>query len=284
ASPAADVGKGPDHAKTTAPKRTAAEYDAEAALRIANFTMPEDIKASLVVDPAQTQNPSAICFDSKGRLYIAEIHRWRDGVQDIRNEQRLLFDDIAVQTSADRVAMYEKDAINRPLSFFTQYEDRIVVTEDTDGDGRADKSSVYADGFRDMLDGPGIGLLEVDGSIWYTNIPRLWKLTDTDGDGKADQREVIQDGFGPRMSLSGHDMHGLVQGPDGKIYWSIGDRGYSITTKEGRHYHRPMEGAVFRCDPDGSNLEEYYRGLRNPQELAFDQYGNLFTCDNDADS
>jgi quinoprotein glucose dehydrogenase len=282
--PAADVGKEPAKSAQVTDRKTAAEYDAEAKLRIANFTLPEDITASLAVDAGQTQNPSAICFDRQGRLYIAEIHRWREGVQDIRNEQRLLHEDIAIQTNADRLEMYEKDALNRPLSFFTTYEDRIVRTEDTDGDGRADQSSVYADGFRDILDGPGIGLMEVDGSIWYTNIPNLWKLTDADGDGKAEQREVIQDGFGPRMSLSGHDMHGLVRGPDGKIYWSIGDRGYSITTKEGRHYHRPMEGAVFRCDPDGSNLEEYHRGLRNPQELAFDQYGNLFTCDNDADS
>jgi quinoprotein glucose dehydrogenase len=282
--PAADVGQGPAKSARVADRKTPAEYDAEAKLRIANFTLPEGIAAALAVDAGQTQNPSAICFDRQGRLYIAEIHRWREGVQDIRNEQRLLSEDIAVQTNADRLAMYEKDALARPLSFFTAYEDRIVRTEDTDGDGRADKSAVYADGFRDILDGPGIGLMEVDGSIWYTNIPKLWKLTDADGDGKAEQREVIQDGFGPRMSLSGHDMHGLVRGPDGKIYWSIGDRGYSITTREGRHYHRPMEGAVFRCDPDGSNVEEFHRGLRNPQELAFDQFGNLFTCDNDADS
>ncbi len=283
-SRAADVEGGPAKSAEKPALKTAAQYDAESASRIANFTMPEDIQAALVVDPAQTQNPSAICFDDQGRLYIAEIHRWRAGVEDIRNEQRLLFDDIAIQTNADRLAMYEKDALNRPLSHYTDYEDRIVVVEDTDGDGRADKSSIFADGFNDALDGPGIGLLHVDGSIWYTNIPRLWKLTDTDGDGKADEKEVIQDGFGPRMSLSGHDMHGLIQGPDGKIYWSIGDRGYSITTREGRHYHRPMEGGVFRCNPDGSDLEEIYRGLRNPQELAFDQFGNLFTCDNDADA
>lgn len=282
--PAAELGQAPAKSAIVARKKSPAEYDAEARLRIANFTLPEGIAASLAVDASQTQNPSAICFDRQGRLYLAEIHRWRAGVLDIRNEQRLLLDDLAIRTNADRLAMYEKDALNRPLSYFTEYEDRIVRTEDTDGDGRADQAGVFADGFRGVLDGPGIGLMEVDGSIWYTNIPNLWKLTDADGDGRAERREVIQDGFGPRMSLSGHDMHGLIQGPDGKIYWSIGDRGYSITTREGRHYHRPLEGAVFRCDPDGSNVEEFHRGLRNPQELAFDQYGNLFTCDNDADS
>ena len=264
--------------------RTSEEYDAEAKVRIANFTLPKDVKAELFVDASQTQNPGAICFDRKGRLYIAELHRWRAGVEDVRKVQRLLPMDIASVTSEDRLAMYQADQLARPLSYYRAYEDRIVVVEDKNNDGRADSSRVWADGFNDILDGPGIGLLSTrDGSMFYTNIPHLWKLKDSDGDGKADQKESIQDGFGVRVSFSGHDMHGLIQGPDGRIYWSIGDRGYTITTKEGRHYRRPMEGAVFRCDPDGSNVEEYYRGLRNPQELAFDQFGNLFTCDNNAD-
>ncbi len=283
---AADVEGRAGKAGAPAPElKSHEEYDAEAKLRINTFTLPDDVSATLFADPAQTQNPSAICFDSKGRMYIAEIHRWRAGVQDIRNEQRLLLDDISTVTSEDRLAMYEKDALSRPLSFYSEYSDQIVRVEDTNGDGRADKSALWAGGFNDPLDGPGIGLM-ADGSdtIFYTNIPHLWKLEDADGDGTAEKRESIQDGFGVRMSLSGHDMHGLARGPDGKIYWSIGDRGYHFTTKEGRHYSRPYEGAVFRCDPDGSNVEEFYRGLRNPQELAFDKYGNLFTCDNDADA
>ncbi|MEX2579616.1 MAG: PVC-type heme-binding CxxCH protein [Verrucomicrobiales bacterium] len=265
--------------------KSAEEYDKEAEVRIDSFTLPDDVSASLFVDPSQTQNPSAICFDHKGRLYIAEIHRWRAGVQDIRSEQHLLLDDIANETNEDRLDMYRRDQLSRPLSFYEEFSDRIVRVEDTDGDGRADKSSIWAEDFDDILDGPGIGLVAgAENEIYYTNIPHLWKLVDTDGDGKADERESLQDGFGVRMSLSGHDMHGIVWGPDGKLYWSIGDRGYSLTTDEGRHYHRPFTGGVFRCDPDGSNVEEIYSGLRNPQELAFDQYGNLFTCDNDADA
>lgn len=260
-------------------------YDQEAKARIASFKHPGEINISLFADASQTQNPSAICFDPSGRLYVAELHRWRAGVQDIRYEQRLLLDDLASQSTADRLAMYERDQVHRPLSFYTEFTDRIVVLEDTDHDGRADRSSVFADGFNKVLDGPGIGLLtDEEGSVYYTNIPHLWKLRDSDGNGSADQRISLQDGFGVRISISGHDMHGLVWGPDGKIYWSIGDRGYSFVTKEGRSYHNPYRGAVFRCDPDGSNVEEFYTGLRNPQELAFDAFGNLFTCDNNADS
>lgn len=260
-------------------------YDSEAEARIANFKLPEGVKASLFADSSQTQNPSAICFDGQGRLYIAEIHRWRAGVQDIRTEQRLLLDDINNRTTEDRFRMYEQDQLTRPLSFYTDFTDRIVRVEDTDGDGRADKTGVWADGFNEVLDGPGIGLIAGDDNdVYYTNIPHLWRLRDADGDGKAEERLSLQDGFGVRMSISGHDMHGLIRGPDGKLYWSIGDRGYHFTTKEGRHYDRPYTGGVFRCDPDGSNLEEVYSGLRNPQELAFDAYGNLFTCDNNADA
>lgn len=265
--------------------RTREEYDDEAQVRIANFTLPEGIRASLFADSSQTQNPSAICFDHQGRLYIAEIHRWRAGVQDIRNEQHLLLDDIKNRTNEDRLKMYEEDQARRPLSFYTEFTDRIVRVEDTDGDGRADTTQVWADGFNDVLDGPGIGLIAGENDdIYYTNIPHLWHLRDADGDGRAEERVSLQDGFGVRMSISGHDMHGLVWGPDGKLYWSIGDRGYHLTTKEGRHYDSPYTGGVFRCDPDGSNLEEVYSGLRNPQELAFDEFGNLFTCDNNADA
>ena len=70
-------------------------------------------------------------------------------------------------------------------------------------------------------------------------------------------------------------MH-LEFGPDGRIYFTIGDRGYRVE-HDGGIDHDPGSGAVFRCEPDGSHLEVFARGMRNPQELAFDDLGNLFT-------
>ena len=155
---------------------------------------------------------------AQGRLYVAEINRWRFGVDDIRERRMMLVEDLEIQSNADRMKMFENHYAEFPPEHYTNKADQISLLEDTDGDGRADSSKIFAGGFNDPLDGPGIGLIERDGKIYYTNIPHLWMLEDTDGDGVSDKRTSLQDGFGIRMSFSGHDMHGLTWGPDGKLW------------------------------------------------------------------
>ena len=230
-------------------------------------------------------DPVAFCLDARGRVYVAETERQERGVEDSRSQAYWNLDDISLQSNADRLAMYQKWAhkFEGGLDHFTRYEDRIRLLEDTTGDGRADTSIIFSDGYNDALDGTGSGLLVNGADVYYTNIPHLWRLQDTDGDNVADVQESMFDGFGVRIALRGHDMHGLTWGPDGRLYWSIGDRGYNVHTPEGEHLFDPTSGAVFRCDPDGSNLEVFHTGLRNPQEIAFDDYGTLFTGDNNSD-
>ena len=93
----------------------------------------------------------------------------------------------------------------------------------------------------------------------------------------------MAEGFGVRVSLSGHDLNGFTLGPDGRIYGTMGDRGFSLVTKEGVAYDYPNQGAVFRFEPDGSGFEIFHTGLRNPKEIAFDALGNAFTVDNNSD-
>jgi quinoprotein glucose dehydrogenase len=230
-------------------------------------------------------NPVAFTIPARGRFLVAET--WRQekrGVPDNRSFPEWLGDDLRALRVEDRREYYLRHH-PRLAREFTQHEDLVREIRDLDGDGLADVAWTFAGGFGDLLDGTGAGLLVLpDGAVLYTCIPHLWRLSDADGDGRADRREPLLSGFGVRTALRGHDLHGLVAGLDGRVYFSIGDRGYHVTTREGRVLSDPRSGAVFRCRPDGRELEVFATGLRNPQELAFDDWGRLFSCDNNSDS
>jgi quinoprotein glucose dehydrogenase len=262
---------------------TIAEASGEAERAIAGFKLPEGMQASVWAAEPLLANPVAFKLDERGRAYVCETFRQERGVEDNRSHMNWLLDDLAAQTLDDRLAYFQKH-LGDKLANYEKEHDRIRLIEDRDGDGRAETATVFADGFNGPLDGTGAGVLARGGDVFYTCIPNVWRLNDVDGDGKSDVREAMSTGYGIRVAFRGHDSHGLVMGPDGRLYFSIGDRGYNITTAEGNKLVRPYCGAVFRCEPDGSNLEEYCYGLRNPQELAFDNYGNLFTGDNNSDS
>lgn len=243
---------------------------------------------TLWAGPDKVANPVAFTIDRFGNLYIVESFRAGNAVTDTRNIGHLngVEEDLQLHSVEDRLALINKWIAGKSFEpdFFTRTEDRVVRVRDTDGDGVADDSNVFADGFNDPLDGIAAGALWVGDTLLLTNIPNLWALRDTDGDGAADERESLAYGFGVRWCFYGHDLHGLVQGPDGRVYFSMGDRGFNVTTREGNEIVNPQTGGVFRCWPDGSELELFAQGLRNPQELAFDEFGNLFTGDNNCDS
>ena len=248
-----------------------------------SFKVAPGMKLSLFAAEPMLANPVAFCVDEHGKFYVCETFRHHAGVTDNRNHMNWLDADVASRSVDDRVAMYRKFLKPGEFDAFNVEHERIRLIEDKDGDGKADTATVFADGFKDAADGIGAGVLARNGEVFFTCIPDVWKLKDTNNDGHADVKEALSSGYGVHVALLGHDLHGLKMGPDGRLYFSIGDRGLNVMTKEGKHLFVPDCGSILRCETDGSNLEIFASGLRNPQEIAFDNHGNFFSCDNNSD-
>ncbi len=262
------------------PEIAAASEEGAEALR--TFRIPSGLRGSVFAAEPDVANVVALHVDHQGRVWACETFRQSRGIEDNRGNERWLDDDLSAQTVQDRYDYILKHVPEAPQTY-TAHDDRIRLLVDQDGDHVVDRATVFADRFNDVVAGTGAGVLSYRGDVFYTCIPDLWRLRDADGDGVADERTSLHYGFGVRFAFRGHDMHGLTIGPDGRLYFSIGDRGYNVVTEDGRGVN-PESGAVFRCELDGSRLEVVAMGLRNPQELAFDDFGNLFTGDNNSDS
>lgn len=247
------------------------------------------------------KNPVAIALDRNGRLYTVEAARRGTVDIDIRAHKTWVLDDLDNQSIAD-IRDFFRRRMAPELSDQNQswLQDRngdgshdwrdlmtvketVRVLEDTDNDGKADASHVIYEGFNEEINGVIAGVMPFRDDVLVTIYPDLWRLRDTDGDWKADEVESVFRGFGVHAAFDGHDIHGLTRGPDGKLYFSVGDNGFSVVNKEGTRLHYPNTGGVLRMNPDFSELEVFAYGLRNVQEIAFDTYGNLFSVDNDGD-
>jgi quinoprotein glucose dehydrogenase len=271
----------PEEAKKKPPAKGSPEE------ALAQVQVEKGLKVEVWAAEPLLANAVSFAFDEKGRCFVAETERAGSprGVPDTRNHMYWLDDDLASRTVADRLAMYKREYPGKkPYTGFEKYSDQLRLVWDSTGSGKADKSTVFSGGYNRPEDGIAAGVLARKGNVYFTCIPDLYLLKDTKGTGRADVKESLSSGYGVRVQFYGHDLHGLRMGPDGKLYFTCGDRGLHVVTKDGRTVSNPDSGAVLRCDPDGKNLEIVHTGLRNPQELAFDDYGNLFTFDNNSDS
>ncbi|WP_235951877.1 PVC-type heme-binding CxxCH protein [Crateriforma spongiae] len=264
------------------PDVAAASEEAEQA--VASIRIPDGWSIDLFAAEPKVANIVAMAIDPHGQVYVCESYRQSRGVTDNRaHDEPWLLADLAAKTVQDRID-YHHRLLGDAAITYAQHDDRIRRLTDNNGDGRADISEVIANGFNGIEEGTGAGILVRGDTLYYTCIPRLWRFDDADGDGQFESKKALSDGYGVRVAFRGHDLHGIVKGPDGRLYFSIGDRGYHITTAEGKVLSNPAVGAVFRCEEDGSNLEVFCNGLRNPQELAFNDLGDWFTVDNNSDS
>ncbi|MCO8124528.1 c-type cytochrome [Stieleria sp. TO1_6] len=151
--------------------------------------------------------------------------------------------------------------------------DTIKILEDTNGDGRADSVTTFADG----LNIP-IGLYPYRDGVICFSIPNILFLRDTDGDGKADQREVL---YGPFDTS--RDTHGMcnafTRGFDGWLYACHGFNNQSTVSGSDGHVISMSSGNTFRMRLDGSRIENFSFGQVNPFGMAFDSLGDLFSAD-----
>lgn len=150
--------------------------------------------------------------------------------------------------------------------------DKILVLEDSDGDGVCDISTVFADG---LLIPTGV-IPDEQGGAYVAASTELLHFADTDGDGKADKRRVVLSGFGTEDTH--HLIHTLRWGPDGCLYFnqSIYIHSHIETAFGTRHLDG---GGIWRYRPDTGELSVVSRGLVNPWGHAFDAHGESFATD-----
>ena len=260
----------------------------------------EGLELSLWATDSLAPDPIALDIDNMGRIYLTRTNRQKNSEFDIRGHRDWMINSISLQSVEDRRAFLRttfaterseenswlQDLNNDTIHDWrdlTVEEDEVWRLEDRSGDGMADIATRILHDFTEEVSDVAGGLHVGEDAVYVGIAPDLWKLTDSNGDDVLDTKESLATGFMVHIGFGAHGMSGVTQGPDGKIYWGIGDIGASITAKDGSKHHYPNQGVIVRCNPDGSNFEVFARGLRNTHEFVFDDYGNLITSDNDGD-
>src|SRR4051812_40209400 len=248
--PAAAAGKLPTATRVAEAEIAPASDEAELALK--RMKLPDGITAKLWAAEPMLANPVAFNFDERGRMFVAETYRYRTSVLDIRDVMWTLEDELANRTLEQNNAAILRHFGPEGVKALSAESERIRLLEDTDHDGKADRSTLFAEGFNSPLDGIASGVLPYRGKVYFTSIPSLWLLENENKAGAATKRTELSRGYGIRFNFTGHDLHGLTLGPDGKLYFSVGDRAAHAVAKDGSVADAPDAGSVFRCNLDGT--------------------------------
>lgn len=202
------------------------------------FKLPEGFEINLVAAEPDIQKPLNMQFDEKGRIWLT------------------------CSVEYPYAAPLDKPA-----------RDSIRVLEDTDGDGRFEKVTVFADG----LNIP-IGIYPWKGGCIAWSIPNIWHFEDTDGDLKCDKRTVLYGPFDHTRDVHGN-CNAFRRGFDGWVYACHGFNNDShVKGKDGHEVHL-NSGNTFRFKLDGSRIEHFTHGQVNPFGMCFDELFNIFTAD-----
>ncbi len=200
------------------------------------FKVPKGFEVRLFASEPEVVNPVAMTWDTRGRLWVLELYEYPKGAP--------------------------KGQKGR---------DRIKVLEDVDGDGRADKVSVFADGFS-LATGLALG----NGGVYVGQAPHLLFLEDTDGDGRADRTTVLKTGFG--MEDRHELLNGFAWGPDGWLYMTHGVFTHS-KVKDPNNAEDDgvqVDAALARFDPGTKKFEVFADGTSNPWGVDWNERGDAF--------
>jgi len=203
------------------------------------MTVPEGFTVEVVAAEPDIVNPVAMAIDERGRFWITE-------------------------------------SLEYPRREPGPGKDRIKICEDTDGDGRMDKFTVFMEGLN-IPSGIAIG----HGGVWLAHAPDILFIQDTDGDGKADKQEVVVTDF---ARADTHELpNSLTWGPDGWLYGLNGVANnsrvrYSSTNPHYTQEHRgwPISCAMFRIHPQTREFQVFCEGTSNPWGIAFNDEGDAF--------
>jgi putative membrane-bound dehydrogenase-like protein len=189
----------------------------------------------LVAAPPLVEHPTMAGFDERGRLLVAD-----------------------------------NAGVNFPSEeLLEKLPNCLRMLEDTDGDGRFDKSTVFADKMTFPM-----GALAHQGAVYVASPPFIWRLEDTDGDGVADRRDQIVGKFG--FVGNAADIHGCFLGPEGRIYWTDGRHGHNFVDSQGKTLSQGLAARIFSCRPDGSDVQVHCGGgMDNPVEVCFTDVGEM---------
>jgi putative heme-binding domain-containing protein len=199
------------------------------------FEVPPGFTVEVAAATPLVKHPIMAGFDDKGRLYVAE-----------------------------------NAGMNLPrVDLEKQLPNGILRLEDTDGDGKFDKQTIFAD----KMTFPQ-GALWHDGSLYVASSGGIWKLTDHDDNGVADERQLLVSKFGYTGNAA--DVHGCFLGPDGRIYWCEGRHGHEITDKQGKLISKGKAARIFSCKTDGSDVQVHCGGgMDNPVEVDWTEEGEM---------
>lgn len=225
----------------------------------AKMTVPDGYAVRCFAHEPMVANPVAMTWDAHGRLWVVEAYEYPSGTP-LPAAQRPFGGDV-------------KDAEYHPMPKLAEAhpQDRVIILEDTDGDGVADKRTVFVDGLN-----LASAILCGDDGIYVGQHPSLLHFRDADHDDKPDDWRVVLTGFGRADT---HElMNSFCWGPDGWLYMTQGVFTSSAVRRPGLPESSGFkwDAGIGRCRPRTGEFEVFADGTSNPWGCDFDERGNFF--------